>query len=650
VTTLLTVADDAGEPLDIHGQFSPGTIAISLVLARLTQAEDAQAGPYVAYTTRQQTSTITGQTATQAAADQGGSFSELSPGAYRYSFSTAVEVPDPSLTQTVGAYAERAVEGQSYVADQELSFVPDGSAVTLRRELVTDAACNRCHGELSAHGGVRRGTQLCILCHTPQSTDPDTLNTVDFRVMVHKIHMGEQLPSVEQGTPYQIIGFQQAVNDFSEVAFPQPVNNCEACHGGAAHGDLAYQRPSRAVCGSCHDTTAFSQPVPAGDVLHDGGPQPNDSQCAVCHPPSGGVAGIRDQHLVGLVDPSAPALGLSILSIEQTAPGQTPAVTFTVQVNGAPRDIMVQPLDGLRATIAGPNDDYAQYWQATLQASTGAVGTLAVVDATTGKFQYTFPASAAIPANASGSYTLALEGFLQPIGFPRLPALTPVVAFAVTDATATARRTVVSNDNCNACHYELTAHGGMRRNPQYCPMCHNPNNVNDQGAPRFEGQQQQLVPSLDFKIMIHKLHSGDPLTQSYVVGGFPLPTPANPGGTPNDFSQVRFPQDLGDCTVCHVDQTYQIPLPDGRLPSLIEQRRCTEPVTDDADNYCEDPFLITDKTLLPPHTAVCTSCHDAAFTSAHAETMTTSQAEEACATCHRPEADFGLAKVHVHAP
>ena len=58
------------------------------------------------------------------------------------------------------------------------------------------------------------------MCHTPQTTDPDTGNTVDFKVMVHKIHMGSGLPSVKDGKPYQIIGFNQNVSDWSSVNLP----------------------------------------------------------------------------------------------------------------------------------------------------------------------------------------------------------------------------------------------------------------------------------------------------------------------------------------------------------------------------------------------------------------------------------------------
>ncbi len=70
------------------------------------------------------------------------------------------------------------------------------------------------------HGGSRQGLDLCIMCHQPQNSDPDTGNSLDMKVLTHKIHMGSQLPSVQAGTPYQIVGYQNSVSDWSTEVYP----------------------------------------------------------------------------------------------------------------------------------------------------------------------------------------------------------------------------------------------------------------------------------------------------------------------------------------------------------------------------------------------------------------------------------------------
>ena len=80
-------------------------------------------------------------------------------------------------------------------------------------------ACNRCHDPLIGHGGSRLTVELCILCHTPQTINPDTNLTQDMKVLIHKIHMGKNLPSVKAGTPYRI-WHRGAWSDFSDVGFP----------------------------------------------------------------------------------------------------------------------------------------------------------------------------------------------------------------------------------------------------------------------------------------------------------------------------------------------------------------------------------------------------------------------------------------------
>ena len=108
------------------------------------------------------------------------------------------------MTHTIGIYGNRNLSefdlGTNY-ASTTFNFVPNGSAVTTVRDVIRTSSCNKCHDQLSSHGGSRRGIEMCNLCHTPQTLDPDTGNTVDLKVMIHKIHMGSQLPSVKAGTP-----------------------------------------------------------------------------------------------------------------------------------------------------------------------------------------------------------------------------------------------------------------------------------------------------------------------------------------------------------------------------------------------------------------------------------------------------------------
>ena len=128
------------------------------------------------------------------------------------------------------------------------------------RYVVPTAVCNGCHDPLIGHGGSRITVELCILCHTPQTVNPDTLHSQDMPVLIHKIHMGKNLPSVKAGTPYRI-WHRGNWSDFSEVGFPSGVDElktCEVCHQKAPQAGIYATAPSRAACGSCHDDVNFA--------------------------------------------------------------------------------------------------------------------------------------------------------------------------------------------------------------------------------------------------------------------------------------------------------------------------------------------------------------------------------------------------------
>ena len=298
IAATFTITDPQGLPLDLNGVTTPGPVSLSLIAAYIPQGHTQ----YTAYTTRAASGAAISST-TQASSDSGGTYSTVSTGQYQYTFATKAPAGfDATVTHTIGIYGSRDLSefnlGTDY-ASTTYNFVPNGSPVVTTRDVIRTSSCNKCHDQLSFHGGSRRGMEMCILCHQPQTLDPDSGNTVDFKVMIHKIHMGSELPSVQAGQPYQIIGRNGAVSDFSTVVDPADPRRCEACHEqttGAAQAKAYYSEPTATSCGSCHDNVNF-----ATGVNHPGGPQTNDVQCSYCHIPQGELpfdASIMGAHTV----------------------------------------------------------------------------------------------------------------------------------------------------------------------------------------------------------------------------------------------------------------------------------------------------------------------------------------------------------------
>ncbi|HUJ15118.1 MAG TPA: OmcA/MtrC family decaheme c-type cytochrome, partial [Thermoanaerobaculia bacterium] len=291
----VTLTDSAAQPIDRLGKVTPGVVTLGFVLGWYNPDTRQYVNDRLVTVTSPANSPNPGATATQAAADAGGTYTDLDLGHFTYRFGTVLPANDDATkTHTLAVYANRNLQdtlGKTYLADVERDFRPDGQPVTETWDKINVAtSCNNCHDPLTAHGTTgRMNPKTCALCHQPQSTDPDTGNTVDFKVMIHKIHMGAQLPSVLAGHPYQIIGFGQAVNDFSTVVFPQDIRNCANCHEGTdpkarpSQSFAWYTYPSRAACGSCHDNIDWTT-----GANHPGGPQADDSACASCHVPDSG--------------------------------------------------------------------------------------------------------------------------------------------------------------------------------------------------------------------------------------------------------------------------------------------------------------------------------------------------------------------------
>jgi OmcA/MtrC family decaheme c-type cytochrome len=644
-TVTFQITDGAGTPLDLEGIYTEGAVDVHLALAWLAETADTppQALQYTSY--------ITNTAGTQATEDTGGFFADVDPlrGVYSYTLGAAITVADPTNTHTIAARAARPFEGETYVADAVLDFLPGGGAPTVLRSIVDTTACNACHDPLEAHDGLWREVRACVLCHSPQTVDAAG-NTVDFKRMVHTIHRGNELAGVLAGIPYQLVDDQQNVHDFSTVGYPQALQRCDTCHTGT-EGQRWQTEPSQALCTSCHDQVWFGPGAPPNAWMtpHPGNVQPTNAQCTTCHPPTNGLEPIVDVHLTPATDPTCPVLALAIQSVMGTAPGSTPEIVFAVTENGAPYDLLANPLTRLAVTVAGPTTDYASYFQETIQGS-GATGAL-TLDGTVGTYLYVFPSP--IPASAVGTYAFGLEGTITATcggsSASTIGALNPIAFAPVTDATAVPRRTIVALSQCNNCHDKLEAHGGLRQEVQYCSFCHNPNKVDDSGVSRIEGETV-TAPGLSLPVMIHKIHMGAGLTnQPYVLGGYPTPSPSDPAGTQTDFGTVLYPGDIKACWACHAGATYTVPLPYTILPALTaEVLTCTDP-SPVSGVYC-DTLAVVSETSTPPTTAACTACHDAPYVLAHAQTNTAANGVEACATCHGPGAAYDVQGAHAPSP
>lgn len=203
-----------------------------------------------------------------------------------------------------------------------------------------------------------------------------------------------------------------------------------------------------------------------------------------------------------------------------------------------------------------------------------------------------------ISGNAPGTgtntpTTAASTTAAQVIGSPA----NAVFDFRPDNGAVTTTRNIVKIESCAACHdSQPLAHGGSRKNPEFCVTCHT-----DQVRYSFNKEAPMLADGITFAIQsgtnavvrpaqavvdgravgnfpnyIHKLHMGGKLIkQGYNYN--------NDGGAMM-FNEVGYPQDVANCTKCH----------DGSNNAVSKT-----PVTANGDNWKNVPSLLA-----------CGSCHD----------------------------------------
>ena len=511
---------------------------------------------------------------------------------------------DPALAAPVG--------NNTFDWVPSLAAVPTAAYPT--RDIVTTAACNQCHDPLAIHGGGRKETKFCVVCHNPtiETAAGGSYDNGTLVKIAHGTHSGLNLGP----------DFGDWTASGRHITYPQNVKNCDTCHQGT-DGDNWKNVPSREGCGSCH-TTAFATGGTHATRQNAG--------CDGCHSPTDPITAIPPGTIAAHADPTAtpnnvPAgLDNIVYFIDNVTVDNNsfPVVTFRVTMNGTPivfnkytgadNAILKRAFvdNGLITGYTGgpsflvafaanqdginPVADYNNLGNAHAEGQPATVPIAEIFlndnnagiimsgpDSVTGSYTVKLLKDVTRASAASGGAITSFVTAAYPAGSSRravglqgrlrtaVGAINRYTTSAVKTVTGdTARRTVVDSASCLECHKVLALHGGNRvNNVQICIMCHNPN--------LGVGGTQ----SLNMKDMVHAVHAA---------------TTAYPAFASRGWDNITYPGDLSHCTKCHIGTTYKADLPAGVLLSTGSEMGVAPAPTDN---------------VVSPTAAACGRCHNA---------------------------------------
>ncbi len=262
-------------------------------------------------------------------------------------------------------------------------------------------------------------------------------------------------------------------------------------------------------------------------------------------------------------------------------------------------------------------------------------------------------------------------------------------------------RQVIANSACNNCHVTTEAHGSNRRDPDVCGTCHTAGAMDrtDSGydafgnlapacgrgcnvhmdcpgyatplpANQWESCQTGVCPAtpgfsgvcvitqdptpnqtISFGPMIHQIHfarlregfaeRNNLIRPADIPLGMSLPGTLTIIGFQNtavNLSEILFPQDIRNCTACHVDRGIAA---DGNTA-------CSTAHPCGVGQKCVASKCVNDA-WLQPSKALCLSCHDSGDAFGHAALNTTKingTTIETCDVCHGEGKEFSVDKVH----
>ncbi|MFU8897008.1 MAG: OmcA/MtrC family decaheme c-type cytochrome [Gammaproteobacteria bacterium] len=622
-----------------------------------------------------------------------GTLEHLGSGEYRYTFAidiTDVTTPvaveyEPTLTHRIGLQVNAPLPRTNAWHD----FVPatPGVAPTVTRDIATTESCNSCHVNLGKHGGSARvEVAYCVTCHNPEHIEPNSGESLDMAVMIHKLHRGASLPRVAAGERYLVWGFSSAPKQFDRVVYPfesrarhadanQRTMACQKCHTDDAEWAAEFKSTptpdggnwknvfSKAVCASCHEDLPGLGPAGAPWIDHTKADHTayTEDDCGFCHQDGGLMPAPAQAHRLDLFERAravqtfidgAPALDADAgtltyrVRIEDAAGAdRTPDATWQISLPYPTVDYRT------RGVGAGDNEAPNHTGITTAGLTPDTEGFYTVVQALNAN-----QVDAMVAAGGSGLLVLraALADAGDTLYIPNVTA-----AFAITDATPVPRRDpVLAWDGCRNCHMGLTNHGAgtaYNDNTQTCAVCHNSNWYHEGSGGRRPWWNDPDSPTGGVRrnqglmTTIHGVHNRSGFMSIAFEGGKePVVLPAMAAGSAGT-------RDLRYCLQCHVDGTFELPLPAGVAgPSVAALAG-----VDDVDMHLK----------LTPAAGACASCHvdysrvdldtgmstDPAWN--HIKTMgggisfgwswgMPDMRGEACALCHGPGAAYDLRPAH----
>ena len=645
---------------------------IRFVIAQLTPGTAGGSSEWQSYVTRDDGGVTDAQATTETAT--AGTYVDNGDGTYQYTFANALTaypagpVFDESKTHRVGIEIRTTSGGffpENIPADNApVDFLPTGGDPLFTRLIVDSSSCNACHDNLEMHGEARFDVEYCVQCHNPSSIDGDTGNTVDMKRLVHNIHSARP--------DYQIIGFGGTLHEWSDLVWPQDIRNCETCHNESNTNTPQASNwrlvPNRAACGTCHfddgDPNNGEHDYAIEDGIHPLGLVfSDDAQCVDCHGPEATITNPEGRLVQVAVaheireKTAGEAFSYNILDVSNTAPGQFPVTSFSVTdpTNGDAAynihsdDPFIACAGGasrLAVNVAWSSTDYANIGSGNLPGTPISMNPLAACGGTStdnGDGTFTVTSPAAVPATASGSLSVAIEGHpavdVYGDGSVERIAVTSAIFYApITDANAVDRRTIVDIDKCDDCHNQLSLHGNNRTDKtEVCVTCHNPmmTDVNQRGADPCLSDFGADDTTIDFKHMIHGIHASGEIGKSYDVCGF--------RSSVHSYDFV-YPGRLNNCEGCHLAGTYYPIDAVGVFGTTFD---------------VNDPAILTDDRVVSPNASVCSACHIDTLDTEHmqqngADFNATKAADgtlvsakiETCAVCHGPGRTADVKVIH----